>query len=555
MAPAGASQSRDALAALPEPAFAALAGRHLWGAATRAADRVLKARPSEATPADLDALAEAHSYTKDPRYLAGALERLNDSHAVDAAGIYRDAYLARSAASDPAVTAESANALIERVAASEVPAGGDPIEAACARLALAGHLGVGDVGSAEIEMLSVLRGVLDSEGAHRSGSPGPHAVVHGMLAAVLEAGLSDQPELVRLRERMEEVLAWLVAPDGTLSEVGETPPLVIGGVWTGNGTPGRMKAVYRHPALLHASTAGALGVAPGRGWRVLPDAGIAVVKRGWPDSVDGRSTSDHLVFLSPGSVRQQDDALSLTWFTGGRWILTDAGHLPSGTGLHRPDQEMGGRRVLRRVPDLGALADHLQSAAAHNTLSFPEAPVPLDEGGLRRWGEIRSVPFLDAVAMGSRVEHQRSVAMGSDWLLVVDRVEAPEGAVSECRFHSPGDLDITARGGAYLLSVAGSPAIWVGHMGSEAGMLDAVRGSTRGNIGGWQVGSTGRPVPAWTYGWSHQGAFQAATLFTAAGPAVARDTGPSEYSWEAGGRRVSVRIDALGIADIEEGSP
>jgi len=553
MAPAGASRSRDVLAALPEPAFAALAGRHLWGAATRAADRVLKARPSDTTPADLDVLAEAHSYTKDPRYLTGALERIADSVPMGAAGIYRDAYLARAAASSSAVAVETADALIDRVAGSEIPSGGDAIEAACARLALAGHLGVGDVGAAGIELLAALRAVLDDEGAHRSGSPGPHAMVHGMLAAVLEAGLCDEPELLRLRDRMEEVLAWLVAPDGTLSEVGETPPLVIGGAWTGNASPGRMKAVYRHPALLHAATAGALGVAPGRGWRMIPGAGIAVVKRGWPDSVEGRGNSDHLVFLGPGAGRRQDDALSLTWFTGGRWILVDTGHLPVGIEPHRPDQEIGGRRIIRRVPDRVAFADHLRTAAAHNTLSFPEGPAPLDEGGFQRWGEIGGVPFLDAVAVGARGEHRRSVAMGSDWLVVIDRVEVGEGVASECRFHSPDDLDLAIRGEAYLLSTAGTPSAWVRHLGSEAGLLDPVRGSTRGRIAGWRVGPTGRPVPAWAYGWSHVGPFAAATLFTAVGPAVVRETGPGEYSWEAGGGRVSVRIDALGIADIEEG--
>jgi len=558
MSVAGAASIRAALADLPAPRFISLRNRYLWGAAARRADEVLREKPARASARDLDVLAEAHTFTTEDSYLAGAMRRTLD-HAADgrtAAASYRIGYLVRAAACDEAISDDDVGRLLTLAHESATHLD-DSLDGACARLALVSYLGgdtaAGSREQAEDGLLAVLEGELDPEGAHLSGSPGEHAAVLGRLAAVLDGGLTEAPALVRLRMRMEEIMSWMVAPDGTLVEIGETRPMVIGGVWTGTATPGRMKSVYRHPALLHSATAGALGIAPARGWRVLPHAGLAIVKQGWPDAIDRRREANHVVFNGSRDGSQADH-LSLVWFHRGRWLLVDAGHPGEEGDAARPDQELAGSRVhMRRVPNRDAMAAFTRSSPAHNTVAISGKPTDDGQGGFLRWGEVHSVPFADArVSLGSAT-HRRSIASGPDWLIIVDRIEAERDREATIWFHSPWNLDVSLRGGQYMLADGGTQVAWVTQLGDGGEGFSPIKGSRGDPIQGWRVGPTGRPTPAWAYGWLHTLPMAAATLFTTAGPAEAITAGPHEYAWEAAGSRVRVGIDDIGITSVVEG--
>ncbi len=558
MSTAGAASIRTALADLPVPRFVSLWNRHLWGAATRRADEVLGENPAMAWDRDLDVLAEAHSFTREGRYLAGAIERTLGyaSEGGAASAAYRIGYLARAAGGDDAISNDDVERLLA-VARSGAASPGSSLDDVCARLALVSYLGgvvdAGPRGKAENALLAVLEGQLDPEGVHLSGSPGRHAAVLGRLAAVLDGGLTDAPALLRLRLRMEEVMAWMVAPDGTLAEIGETRPMVIGGVWTGASNPGQMESVYRHPALLHAATAGALGVAPARGWRVLPHAGLAIVKQGWPDAIDRRSETSHLIFSGSRGGDHADD-LSVVWFHRGRWLLVDAGHPGEDEGIPRPDQAMvGSPAPVRRRPDRDALEAFTRSARAHNTVAVGDELTDDREGGFLRWGEIHHAPFADARVSLGAVAHRRSIAVGTDWLLIVDRVESERGGEATIWFHSPGDLDVSLCDGHHMLAEDGTPVAWATPLATGGEGLRPIRGALRDPIQGWRIGPTGRPTPAWAYGWRHTLPMAAATLFTTGGPAEVITTSSQEYVWEAAGSRVRVGIDDIGITSIVEG--
>ena len=557
MSAAGAASIRAALADLPAPRFVSLRNRHLWGAATRRADEALREKPARVNARDLDVLAEAHSFTREGRYLVGAVERVLDHGAADdtASAAYRIGYLVRAAGCDAAISDDDVGQLLALAHESAANPGGS-LDGICARLALASYLeGVIEAGSrreAEDDLLTVLESRLDPEGVHLSGSPGHHAAVLGRLAAVLDGGLTEAAALIRLRLRMEEVMSWMVAPDGTLVEIGETRPMVIGGVWTGTATPGRMKSVYRHPALLHAATAGALGVAPARGWRVLPHAGLAFLKQGWPDAIDRRSETSYVVF-SGSNGGGQADALSLVWFHRGRWLLVDAGHPGEGGETARPDQKIASSWTRkRRKPDREAMAAFACTPAAHNTVAIGGGPAGDRQGGFLRWGEIGHVPFVDArVSLGS-ADHRRSIAVGPDWLLIVDRVDSGRAEQATVWFHSPGDLDVSMSDAHHMVVEDGAPVAWVTPLGTGGEGIAPVGGSLHDPIQGWRVGPTGRPTPAWAYGWRHTLPIATATLFTTAGPAGVVTVGPQEYVWEAAGSRVRVGIDDIGITSIQE---
>jgi len=560
MSVTGVASFRAAFADLPAPRFISLRNRQLWGAAVRRADEVLGKRPAEATAPDLDVLAEAHSFTQKDRFLVGAIRRTldRDGDGRDAAAAYRIGYLTRAAGCDEAIPDDDVVRLLALARGSAAHLGGS-LDDACARLALVSHLGsdaaAGSRRRAEKRLLAILEAELDPEGVHLSGSPGRHAAVLGHLAAVLDGGFTEAPAFERLRLRMEEVMSWMVAPDGTLTPIGETPAMVIGGAWSGTAVPGRMKAVYRHPALLHSATAGALGVAPARGWRVLPHAGLAILKHGLPDATDRRNEASFLVFNGSRDGSQADH-LSLVWFHRGRWLLVDAGY-PGGEDATatRPDQEMATRRPhVRRVPNRDAMAAFTRSSPAHNTVAVGGELIDDGRGEFLQWGEVHSIPCADARVSLGPAAHRRSVALGHDWLLVVDRIEGERDREATIWFHSPRDLDVSLRGDQYMMAGGGTPVAWVTGLGDGGEGTGPIKGSLRDPIQGWRVGPTGRPTPAWAYGWVHRLPMTVATLFTTAGPAEAITAGPHEYAWEAAGSRVTVGVDDIGITSVGEGS-
>jgi hypothetical protein len=558
------------------PRFASLRWRKLGRAAVRAATAVVGRLEGPASDVDLDALAEAHAQTGETRFLAAAIDHTlgGAEHRAPTLDAYRIGYLVRAAALDPDVAGETVEALLEEalfLAAGDRDPG---IDGACARLALPGYLGglvPGDPESARAEVEAAVTSVLSSDGAHRSGSPGEHIAVLGRLASLIDSGLTDDPVLVSLRRGMEEALAWMVAPDGSVAPVGDTTDRAIGGLWAGHGTrPGLMRTAYRHPALLHAATAGTDGVAPFERLRVFPRAGIAVVKRGWPDAVHELSGSGYLLVQGLSVERSQSDDLNLVWFDRGRWILSEAGGAPDLVQPIRPDQRWAPGRVEELDGDAPLastdLAAYARSARAHNTVEIDGGEFPVTGGeGLVRWGEIRETVVMDAAACHGRFTHRRSIAYRpGEWLLVVDVIAGAEGrsglrtrvtgslhrARASVRFHAGRRLDLVRGSGRLVLAADGQPVAWATQLEPGWRPLEAERARTEEPPQGWCVGPGGRAVPAWSFGWEGRVPGRSAVLFTIAGTDHAGRAGRDAYRWSSGGSEVRVDMRPEGIGDV-----
>jgi heparinase II/III-like protein len=77
---------------------------------------------------------------------------------------------------------------------------------------------------ADRRFAAVLDHMIDTEEAlHLEHSPYYHWIIQGALSRFAAAGLFEGQDLARLTNRMEEAGAWLVAPDGTLPPIGDTP--------------------------------------------------------------------------------------------------------------------------------------------------------------------------------------------------------------------------------------------------------------------------------------------------------------------------------------------
>jgi Heparinase II/III-like protein len=141
----------------------------------------------------------------------------------------------------------------------------------------------------------VLDHMIDREEAiHLEHSPYYHWIIQGALARFAAGGLFEGLDLVGLTRRMEEAGAWLVAPDGTLPPIGDTP---MG---------------QRPPRSALATSATRTGM------KVFPAAGYAVIRAA--DSALIVTAAHH-----PTAHKHADDG-SFCLYERGRPIILDSGN-------------------------------------------------------------------------------------------------------------------------------------------------------------------------------------------------------------------------------------
>lgn len=148
---------------------------------------------------------------------------------------------------------------------------------------------------AERRFAAVLAHMVDAEEAlHLEHSPYYHWIIHGALSRFAAAGLFKGQDLERLTSRMEEAGAWLVAPDGTLPPIGDTPS-------------------GQRPSAAASAAAASLS-----GMRVFRSAGYAVVRDGGSGLI---VTAAH----HPTAHKHADDG-SFCLYERGRPIALDSGN-------------------------------------------------------------------------------------------------------------------------------------------------------------------------------------------------------------------------------------
>jgi Heparinase II/III-like protein/Heparinase II/III N-terminus len=147
---------------------------------------------------------------------------------------------------------------------------------------------------AERRFAAVLDHMIDgADAVHLEHSPYYHWNIHGALSRFAAAGLFEGLDLAGLARRMEESGAWLIAPDGTLPPIGDTP---FG---------------ERPPPVVSAMSASLSGM------RVFPTAGYAVVRAGGSALI---VTAAH----HPTAHKHADDG-SFCLYEDGQPLILDSG--------------------------------------------------------------------------------------------------------------------------------------------------------------------------------------------------------------------------------------
>jgi Heparinase II/III-like protein len=194
-----------------------------------------------------------------------------------------------------------------------------------------------------------------------------------------ETPLSD-PEIDTLTDRMTAVGGWLVAPDGRLAQIGDTP---------------------HGPAPEWAAEAAAktngMNVLPGTGWAIVRDGGSYLF----------------VTAAAHGEGHKHADDLSFELYDRGERVVADAG-------LYAYDAQDPNRV-------------HARSVWAHNGLVIDQQPVPVRVAygsGISRWGHgagFHGVELRNPLAARQQAEHRRwFLYRPGELLLVIDRLNADE---------------------------------------------------------------------------------------------------------------------------------
>lgn len=275
------------------------------------------------------------------------------------------------------------------------------------------------------------------------------------------AGFADEPRLDRLVARMRAAAAWLVMPDGEMTQFGSS-----------NLEPVPRWTLERGRQL--------------EGMRVFDDAGFAVVRSG------GEPPDEGYLAVTAGFhnlVHKQADELSFELYDRGHRIVTD-------TGLYHKDP--------------GPERDFVLSAAAHSVLAVDGETFPIaDSANAYRSAIIAGGEGDGWYAIAGRnplleqqgARHKRLfLYRPGEALVIVDRVQADVQHTYSRYLQLGPDIEIDPRGARKVeLRARG----FAGSLHDAPAGVPASRSTARGSedpLAGWTSPDFRRFVPRWTVG-------------------------------------------------------
>jgi hypothetical protein len=290
--------------------------------------------------------------------------------------------------------------------------------------------------------------VSSRDGVHLEHSPAYHFVILNMVRRLTGRPALSGGALHDLLRRLEETAAWLVAPDGTLPEVGDTDPVSV-------------------PAWAAEAAAGV------RGMRTFMDTGYAAVRRGGSYLLVSAGYHSH--------GHKHADELSFVLHENGVRIVGD-------TGRYGYYENEPGRQ-------------HARSSSAHNVLlvdgdftwrgnpSYGSALVWARAEG--EWYAVEGTnPLIEPEARHRRLFLYRP----SSVLLIVDEVESNEPRTHTRLLHFGASVEL--RPGVKAIELA-APGVR-GHLTEWSSTETAWRiaeGQIEPRMQGWTFPSDRRWVP------------------------------------------------------------
>lgn len=193
------------------------------------------------------------------------------------------------------------------------------------------------------------------DGTHLEHSPDYHRMLLYSFEMAVADDLVNNQEIKKRVKRAAHAIGWMVQPDGTLVQFGDTPEIEV--VSAGSDST--------DPQTTYILSNGAYGEEPNKELAVYPDGGYAFVRSPQPTGLETLQESGYLAFSAAFHSRahKHADDLNVVWYDRGQEILVDAGRF--GYGELLPDDS-----PLRREGFYYAAPErqYVESTMAHNTL-------------------------------------------------------------------------------------------------------------------------------------------------------------------------------------------
>lgn len=194
-----------------------------------------------------------------------------------------------------------------------------------------------------------------ADGTHLEHSPDYHRMLLGSFEHALSDGLIQDQDVAQRIRRAAHVLGWMVQPDRTLVQLGDTEGKVLDAPQVESTDP-RTQFVL---------TDGVSGEAPDAELAVFPDGGYAFVRSPRPSGPGELGAGGYLAFAAAFHSRahKHADDLTVVWFDRGQQILTDGGRFGYGD-LLPPDSPLRDEGFYYGQPQ----RQYVEGTMAHNTL-------------------------------------------------------------------------------------------------------------------------------------------------------------------------------------------
>ena len=347
------------------------------------------------------------------------------------------------------------------------------------------------------------------EGVHLEHSPAYHHAVLVTLQRMLDSGVLVDDSLTETRARIEDALAWLMLPDGTLAPFGDTDAGVRPGP-----VPESCNAHLRY-----AASSGVEGGAPSETLKGFDQGGYAVC-RVLDRDIHGRSSYLAQICGFHSRTHKHADHLAIIWQERGRDLLVDAGRYGY-EGRVDPTSALARKGFWYSHPN----RVYVESTRAHNTVeidreSFPRQGVTPFGSAIGRHGWSNGVAYIE-----SQVRHQNSVVhtrllvySPDDWLIVFDTLRDSSGGrhLYTQRFHFGPELELERLNDGFGLRLPGEARrLYVCPL-LPAEPLQPARGEVDPELLGWASRGPRTMTPIWTAGYEIEdsSSHSFATLFS-----------------------------------------
>ena len=324
------------------------------------------------------------------------------------------------------------------------------------------------------ELDTVLRDQFTASGMHRENSPGYHFFVTGTLARVAPLLEVFAPEVATIVQRAESNEQWLVHPDGTTVQLGDSSADDRDLIFP-HGKP-RCRAIrsYRDARDCYLV-------------EHFDDVGYVIIRSDW--AIPAQEAS--MLFVRGGffeRTHRDADDFSFEWFEHGRKILSDSG---------------------KYAYTKDVWEDYFNSTRAHNTVEVDDIDYPRDQGSA--YGD--AVQRIERTADGVRIMmevyhvgletwHRREITYSPGRQLTVSDTVGSEQRRRYVQWHHfARAFELSGKAGRFLASDDGTVVnIEATSSCGEGTTYEMIRGQIEPRIQGWASVEDRERHPRWALG-------------------------------------------------------